>query len=222
MKSEVMIKSFQNGISLCLDDSAEFEDILEETAVKFGEARHFFKDARMALSIEGRELTTAQEKQLIETICSNSELSIICLVGKDAKRNQTYVKAVQQVNKRESDVDGQFYKGTLHKGQTLETEHSIIVIGDVEAGASVISKKDIIIIGSLHGDAYAGAGGSDTRFVVALDMSPDRLRIGDLTYIPSQKNKWLKSKAQPRAAYIKDGIVTAQPITKELLNQLPL
>lgn len=52
MKSEVMIKSFQNGICLCLNDSAEFEDILEEVAVKFREARHFFKDARMALSIE--------------------------------------------------------------------------------------------------------------------------------------------------------------------------
>lgn len=222
MKNAVIIKSFQNGISLCLTEDADFEEILEETAIKFSEVRHFFKDAKMALSIEGRDLTTAQEKQLLETICANSELNIICLVGKDTKRDQTYLKAIQQVNKRESSADGQFYRGTLHKDQVLETENSIIVIGDVESGASVISKKDIIVIGSLRGDAYAGGGGDNTRFVTALDMSPEKLRIGDLTYIHSQKTKWLKHKPQPQTAYIKEGIVVVEPITKELLNHLPV
>ena len=222
MKHAVVIKSFPNGISLYLDEMLEFDEILEEVAIKFREAEHFFKDAKMALSVEGRTLTVAEEKQLIETICTNSHLQIICLVGKDDKKNQTYVKAIQQVNKKEDAATGQICRGTLHKGQTLETERSIIVIGDVEAGASVISQKDIIVIGTLHGEAYAGGNGDNTRFVVALDMSPEKLRIGDLTYIHPQKNKWLKPKTQPKIAYIKDGMVVTEPITKELLNNLPL
>ena len=222
MKNAVIIKSFPNGISLYLDDTLDFDTLLEEVALKFHEADNFFKDAKMALSIEGRVLTATEEKLLIETITYNSHLKIICLVGKDDKRNQTYVKAISQISKKEDAAMGQLCRGTLHKGQILETEKSIIIIGDVEAGASVISQKDIIVIGSLYGEAYAGGNGSNTRFVVALDMSPEKLRIGDLTYIHPQKSKWIKSKAQPKIAYIKDGMVVTEPITKELLNHLPV
>lgn len=222
MKNAVVIKSFPNGISLYLDETMDFEKILEEVALKFHEAEHFFKDAKMALSVEGRLLNVSEEKLLIETICTNSRLQIICLVGKDDKKNQTYVKAIQQISKKEDAATGQICRGTLHKGQVLETERSIIVIGDVETGASVISQKDIIIIGGLYGEAYAGGNGSNTRFIVALDMSPEKLRIGDLTYIHPQKNKWLKSKSGAKIAYIKDGMVITEPITKELLNSLPV
>lgn len=228
MKNTVIIKSFQNGISLYLDETLPFDELLEEVAVKFREADHFFKDAKMALSVEGRQLTAPEEKQLVGTICGNSHLHIVCLVGKDGKTNQTYLKAVQQVNKKEDTAAGQICKGTLHKGQVLETENSIILIGDVETGAAVVSQKDIIIIGSLHGKAYAGGGGSPSRFVAALDMSPEKLRIGDFTYNPSPKSKmneliqWKRTKAQPMLAYIKEGMVVTEPITKELLNNLPV
>ncbi len=225
MKSTVIIKSFQNGISLYLDGSLAFEEILEEVALKFKEAAHFFKDARMALSVEGRTLATSEEKQLVEVICANSNLHIICLVGKDAKTNQTYVKAIQQTSRREEAENaaiGQICKGTLRKGQIFESENSIIILGDVEEGAAVVSQKDIIIIGSLRGEAYAGGNGSSSRFVAALAMSPEKLRIGDLTYIQKPKSIWRKRKAQPMIAYIKGGIVVAESITKELLNDLPV
>lgn len=223
MKSGVIIKSFQNGISLYLDEAPVFDEILEEVSMKFREADHFFKDAKMALSIEGRKLTAEEEKQLVTAICSNSHLHIICLIGKDEKTNQTYLKAVQQAAKKEEDVAaGQICRGTLHKGQILETENSIIIIGNVEAGASVISQKDIIIIGGLYGEAYAGGNGSQSRFIAALDMSPEKLRIGDLAYMQPPKSKWRKHKTQPMIAHICEGMVVTEPITKELLNNLPV
>ncbi|MBP5413948.1 MAG: hypothetical protein ILN61_01730 [Lachnospiraceae bacterium] len=48
------IKSFQNGIALHLDPNADFEDVLSDIETKFEESRKFFKNAKVALSIEDR------------------------------------------------------------------------------------------------------------------------------------------------------------------------
>ena len=82
---------------------------------------------------------------------------------------------------------GQFYKGTLKDGQTLETENSVIVLGDVYPGACIVSNKDIVILGGLYGQAYAGGSGDEGHFVVALEMSPEKLKIGDFKYKTSTR-----------------------------------
>lgn len=219
MNSSVVIKSFQNGISVLLDGDAPFSEILSEVEFKFRESAAFFGDAKMAISFEGRTLTEKEEKQLIKTISQASRLHIVCLVGKDEEKNQTFLKAIQQVDRREEN-DGQFYKGTLKKGQMLEVESGIVILGDVNPGARVVAKRDIIIVGGLYGEAYAGADGKENHFVTALEMSPEKLKIGDFKYHTKEKeSKWsIRPKVQPKIAYVKDGRVFVEPLTKELRN----
>ena len=80
------------------------------------------------------------------------------------------------------------------------------------------------MLGSLLGEAYAGAAGNNNHFVVALDMSPQKLRIGDLKYKASQRtSKWgLKPKTVPKIAYSYNGEVLVEPITKDLLENFTL
>lgn len=226
MKNPVIIKSFPNGLSLFLDEEMTFDKLLEEIAVKFKESAHFFKDAKMGLSFEGRKLTEEEERKIIDTITANSSLNIICVIGKDDETNQSYVRALKQLafHQQEMENAGQFYKGVLKDGQILETENSIIVLGDVYPGACIISNKDIIILGGLYGQAYAGGNGMEGHFVVALEMSPEKLKIGEFKYKTSEKqSKWsIKPKVQPKIAYVKDGRVMMETITKELLNDLPV
>ena len=54
MKNPVIIKSFQHGLSIWLDEEMPFSQLIEEIAFKFRESAHFFKDASMVLSFEGR------------------------------------------------------------------------------------------------------------------------------------------------------------------------
>ena len=100
----------------------------------------------------------------------------------------------------------------------------MIVLGDVYPGASIISNKDIVILGGLYGQAYAGGSGDEGHFVVALEMSPEKLKIGDFKYKTSEKqSKWsIRPKVHPKIAYVEDGRVIMEPITKELLNDLPV
>ena len=226
MKNPVIIKSFQNGLSIYLDEEMPFSQLLEEIAFKFKESAHFFKDASMVLSFEGRQLSELEERQIVNTITANSSLNVMCIMGKNEETNKNFVKALQKLSYHQQVMEnaGQFYKGTLKDGQVLETENSVIVLGDVYPGASIVSNKDIVILGGLFGQAYAGGDGSEGHFVVALEMSPEKLKIGDFKYKTSEKQgKWsIKPKIQPKIAYAVDGRVIIEPITKELLNDLPV
>ena len=226
MKNPVIIKSFPNGLSIYLDEEMPFDQLLKEIGLKFKESAHFFKNASMVLSFEGRKLSDQEERMIIHTITANSELNVMCIMGKNEETNKNYIKALQKLSYHQQVMEnaGQFNKGTLKDGQMLETENSIIVLGDVYPGACVISSKDIIILGGLYGQAYAGGNGEDGHFVVALEMSPEKLKIGDFKYKTSEKqSKWsIKPKIQPKIAYVEDGRVKLEPITKELLNDLPV
>lgn len=223
MTNAVIIKSFQNGLSVYLDETLEFQTLLEEVAYKFKESEHFFSGAKLALSLEGRSLSTEEERSIVDTIVKSSHLNIVCLVGKNEETNQLFLRAIQQTSKSDDAAnDGQFYRGTLKNGQMLETEKSIIVLGDVNPGASIISNKDIIILGGLYGEAYAGGCGEEGHFVVALEMSPEKLKIGDFKYKSTEKSKWsIRPKVQPKIAYVKNNRVITEPLTKELLNEFP-
>ena len=225
MKNSVKIKSFQHGISLHLPAEETMETILEMIAFKFKESTSFFKDAKMILSIEGRVLSDEEENAIIDTIESNSEIKILCLIGKDSETENHILKALEQYqnidfNNEEQNL-GQFYKGGLKNGQILETDSSIIILGDVNPGANVISKKDIIIIGGLYGNAYAGTDGEEGHYIIALDISPECLKIDKHRYEVRKKAKWpIKPKYQPKIAHVVNGAVTIEPISKEFTKNL--
>lgn len=226
MKQSVIIKSFPNGIVLHLSEADTFEGILQETAIRFRESRDFFKDAKMALSIKGRKLTEEEENTLLNIISENSDIHILCLVSDDEDTDRMFIKAISETDFSEDgngNSAGQFYKGTLKNGEVLETEYSIVILGDVYPGSAIISARDIIVLGGLYGEAYAGGNGSDGHYVAALEMSPEKLKIGDFKYHAKEKSKWgIKPKVQPKIAYVKNKKIVMDSLTKELLSDIPL
>jgi septum formation inhibitor MinC len=76
--------------------------------------------------------------------------------------------------------DGRIINSTLRSGQRIETEYTLLVLGDVNSGAEIVAGGDIIVLGTLRGVAHAGAfdenGGG--RVIFALNLQPSQLRIG--------------------------------------------
>ena len=225
MKNSVIIKSFQHGISLHLPDEGTMDDILDKVSSKFKDSAAFFKDAKMVLSIEGRMLSDEEEKAIVEAIETNSEIKILCLIGKDAETENQILKAFEQyqniANDKQDQNIGQFYKGSLKSGQVLETDSSIIILGDVNPGANVISKKDIIIIGGLYGNAYAGGSGEAGHYIIALDISAECMKVDNHQYTTAKKPKWpIRPKYQPQIAHVVNDVLVVEPISKDFTEKL--
>jgi septum site-determining protein MinC len=112
------------------------------------------------------------------------------------------------------------YRGSLRSGQVLRKTESIVVIGDVNPGAQVISGGDIMVWGRLRGNAHAGAEGNRRSVVAAIDFVPTQLRIANLTAIaPEQKKSrggglfFWKKEPERRAeiARVIDGRIVVEP-----------
>ncbi|MCI8529181.1 MAG: septum site-determining protein MinC [Lachnospiraceae bacterium] len=222
MKEAVIIKSFPNGIALRLNTDLPFEKLLDEIGFKFSEARNFFGSAALAVSIEGREVTDTEEIRILEAIRENSDLHIICLVKREDETDRNYVKAIESMEKKQlaEEENGQFFRGNLKNRDVLETDNSIIMLGDVYPGSAIISAKNIIILGGLYGEAYAGGNGRMGAFVAALEMKPERIKIGDFKYKPDSKQtkRIFQPKVLPKIAYVKNDRIILDTLTKDLLS----
>jgi septum site-determining protein MinC len=221
MNNSVIIKGNKYGIMVVLSPDVPFEELKLLIAEKFKESSKFFENAKMAISFEGRKLTNEEQKEVLDIIGENAEMHIVCVMENDPEIEETFRKTLDQKLMELSNNSGQFYKGILRSGASLEFETSVIIIGDVNHGARVVSKGNIIVLGSLKGNAFAGATGNTNSFVVALDMSPTQIRIADT--IARSPDKPVKEEIkEAKIAFLEDGNIYIEPLNKNILNDINL
>ena len=98
------------------------------------------------------------------------------------------------------------------------------MLGDVNPGAKIIAKGNIVVLGSLKGNAYAGAAGDETAFVAALDMDPVQIKIGDVIGRSADKGplsaiKNRKRTLEPQVAVVAEDAILIEPITRGLFKK---
>ena len=234
-KNSIVIKGNKYGIVVVMDSDTSFDEIKNQLEEKLKESARFFGNGTMAISFEGRNLDDEQQKELLNVISESSDLNIACIIDHDEKLTEIFKKSVEKIeniddNKEDDptpdstpvvDVDkntGKFFRGTLRSGQILESDTSIVVIGDVNPGASVSAGGNIIILGSLKGTVSAGMNGDEKAFIVALDMAPVQVRIGDTIARCPERQK--KAKPETKIACLNNGTIYIDPLSKDLLNVL--
>lgn len=114
---------------------------------------------------------------------------------------------------------------TFRSGQRYETEHSLIVIGDVNWGAEIVSGGDIFVLGTLRGVAHAGAfaqeESSNSKRIFALHLDPTQLRIGGVL-TRGLSGKGVKSSGRkecvPEIARVDNDTIIVEPYSSKSLN----
>lgn len=223
----VIIKSNKYGLIVILDADLAFPELKLEVAEKFQTSAKFFGNAQMAICFQGRKLSLDEELELVDAITKNCQIQVVSILDENEKTEAAMKQVLEKQEPKEDLMnlqDGRFYKGTLRSGQVLESETSIIILGDVNPGARVISKGNVIVLGTLKGNIFVGAAGNENAFVAALSMDPMQIRIGDIIARCSDSAPVKKKKTEdkPKIAYVEDGNIYIEPITKEVLNDINL
>ncbi len=221
MNNSVIIKGNKYGIIVVLNPDLPFEELKLVITEKFKESSKFFENAKMAISFEGRKLSNEEQREILNIIGENTEMHIVCVMDNDPDTEEQFKKTVEQKLMELSNNSGQFYKGILRSGASLEFETSVVIIGDVNHGARVVSKGNIIVLGSLKGNAFAGATGNTNSFVVALDMNPTQIRIADT--IARAPDKPVKTEVkEAKIAFLEEGNIYIEPLNKNILQDINL
>ena len=218
MRNAVVIKSSKAGMTVILDPELPFDELLDAIGKKFSESARFWGSVQMTLTLEGRDLTAAQEFAIVDTITKNSQIEVLCLLDTDAERIERCEKALNDKLMELNSQTGQFYRGTLKRGDCLESEASIVIIGNVDHGARVTAKGNVIVLVELKGTVTAGVSGNPQAVVMALDMAPLQIRIGDMSSRFNERNKRLGR--GPMIALAEDGAIVMRSLKKSFLNNM--
>lgn len=235
MSNDVVIKSNRYGVNLILNDQVSFPELLKSVGEKFKETEKFFGNSKMAVSFQGRALSPGEEQQLLNVIAQNCSLQIVCVMERGTALEEQMRQGVETVQQQEyaeipETAGSDFYRGNLRSGQVLESASNVTLVGDVNPGATIIAQGNVVILGSLRGNACAGAGGDAGCFIFALDMRPIQLQIGE--YIAKspdrerEKRRFLRKEKNTDMGYtsqialVREGNICIEPMTKGCLDRL--
>lgn len=142
----------------------------------------------------GDRLMDTRQLQAIATILDSAELPLHTI---QTQRRQTAVAAatmgynVEQM-RSQPDLLGDnqppqsplaeplYLKTTLRSGIEIRHPGTVIVMGDVNPGGSIVADGDILVWGNLRGVAHAGFRGDRESIIMALRIELSQLRIAEL------------------------------------------
>ncbi|RMF23411.1 MAG: septum site-determining protein MinC [Cyanobacteria bacterium J083] len=105
-------------------------------------------------------------------------------VGYAVQQQVSITPASQAANVAKEDASLQpplYLQTTIRSGVEVRHSGTVIVLGDLNPGGTIIAAKDIFIWGRLRGVAHAGSSGDRQARIMALEMQPGiQLRIADV------------------------------------------
>ena len=170
----VIIKGTKEGLTLHLDDSSSFENIIEDLREKLSSSYKFQKDDPiMSVNVHtgNRQFSQDEEKQIVSIIESSHKLVVDKIASNviqvdEAERimNETAIKSIV---------------GKVRSGQVLEVPGDLLLIGDVNPGGVIKADGNIFIVGNVRGCVHAGCKGNHEAIVAASVMTSAQISIAE-------------------------------------------
>ncbi|NNJ10825.1 septum site-determining protein MinC [Chloroflexales bacterium ZM16-3] len=217
MSDLISIKGGREGLRLRLDDTADWQVLIEALKQQITQNSGFFAGARLTLEIGDRAINDAQMSTLLDLI-QHHGVQIEAL-GATARESRSAARASGVVARplpryaeptgpvQASESDGMLVTRTVRSGQVLRHHGHITLIGDVNPGGELIAGGSVVVWGRLRGLVHAGALGNVEAVVCALELRPTQLRIAEqITRAPEGAGK-----LGPETARIEDGQIVVEP-----------
>lgn len=176
MNNFVSINLKKNQIIIKIAEDAEHRKIMGTLIKKLPELKKLYKDDKTPIRIIGKVLKNREIDEIQELIKEHIDVDIEFDMPKTLG-----LFSITRTFKQEIAVsETKFHKGSLRSGQRLETEGSIVIIGDVNSGAEVIASDNIVVLGNLRGLAHAGAKGNKNAIIAAGNLEAVQIRISNV------------------------------------------
>lgn len=221
-KHQVLFKSEQGRLLLLLPDapiqsftSVEWEELCQQLKYRLSSEDRFFQPNTTVHLIARDRLLDSRQLQEIDELLQTAQLRMRRIY---TQRRQTAVAAatagfsIEQQVKLEHLNDSQdqgkaletplYLQMTVRSGTEIRHPGSIIVLGDINPGGSLIAAGDIFVWGRLRGVVHAGSEGNEACRIMALHMQPTQLRIAEHVARAPEKPPTLY---QPEVAYVSKG-----------------
>ena len=176
MKNCVSINLKKNEILIKLNDDSSQLEIIECLKRKLPELRKLYKDEKTPITVTGKILKNKEIDEIQELIKSKIDVEI----DFDMPKSLGLSSIKKAFDKKIASSETEFHRGSLRSGQKLESEGSLVILGDVNSGAEVMASDNIVVLGALRGLAHAGAKGNKQAIIVAGLVDTVQIRIANI------------------------------------------
>lgn len=233
----IQIKGERDGLVLALDalyaEAASPDETIAALQTYLDQHGAFFRGGHVILETGEQAFDREFLQRVIETLQAHA-LQTIALRGHHPETRAaahalglelpfvpTYAPDHMSAEPEEG-VPALLIRRTLRSGQRVAYDGSVVVWGDVNAGAEIVAGGDVFVWGTLRGVVHAGAFGDETAVVAALRLEPTQLRIGGLiARAPDEQQPrsrwrfWRRQRPQPELARAVDGVIVVEAVQLE-------
>lgn len=222
MAEACIIKSTKHGLSLVLDRNISFEDLVLAVCHKFADSKDFFGDAKLFLTVEGRDLTGEQLAVIVEAIELNSNITINLIEQHDELYDARMAGRIDRFYFDEFYQNAKIITGSIGRDEEVISEGSILILGDVKKGGLVRACGNVIVMGAVKGEVYAGIKGERAAYIVANSFESDYISIADISeeVITVEGGLFRRNTKDPYAVVLWEGELVVEPLTKGIVKQM--
>lgn len=175
MKNCVTIQLKKDEIWIKIDEYAEEKQIVDCLKKKLVDLKKLYKNEKTPIKVVGKVLKNKEIEEIQKIIKNEIKVEVDFESPKILGLHGIKKAFSRQIESSET----KFNRGSLRCGQRIEFEGSIVILGDVNAGAEVIASENIVILGALRGLAHAGAKGNKEAIIAANMIDCPQIRISN-------------------------------------------
>ena len=175
MRNCITVQLKKDEIWIKIKEDAEEKEIIECLKKKISDLERLYKEEKTPIKVKGKLLKNTEIEKIEKIIKGKIDVNVEFDSPKTLGLHGIKKSFSQEIKNSETT----FHKGSLRSGQKIEFDGSLVVIGDVNAGAEVIAAENIVILGKLYGLAHAGAKGNTKAIIAANKIECPQIRIAD-------------------------------------------
>lgn len=163
MRNSVSINLRKDEIIIKLSEDVEQREIVGRLKKKLPDLKKLYQNEKTPIRVVGKVLKNKEIDEIQDLIKSTIDVEI----NFDMPKTLGLYSIRRTYDREIATSETKFHRGSLRSGQKLETEGSLVILGDVNSGAEVIASDNIVVLGALRGLAHAGAKGNKQAIVAA-------------------------------------------------------
>ena len=188
--SIVALRAYRDGLHLIIRPHLSIEDVEEAIQREITRMNQPLIGASVQIDLKCPTLKEEEMAYLTSKLQETYNLTVRSIEALDeqvpppiaaAPTTHAIAQTTDTSNNRDSEPS-KIIPYTIRSGQTENfPQGSLIIYGDVNSGAEVRAGGDIVVLGALRGNAHAGINGRLSAVVIAMDLVPVQLQIGNFT-----------------------------------------
>ena len=186
--SIVALRAYRDGLHLIIRPHLSIEEVEKAIRQEMSRMNQPLMGASVQIDLKCPTLKEEEMSYLKSKLQETYNLTVRSIEAVDEQAPPPIAAAptthaIQQRTDTQNSRDNEPSKiipYTIRSGQTEEfPQGSLIVYGDVNSGGEVKAGGDIVVLGALRGNAHAGINGRLSAVIIAMDLVPVQLQIGN-------------------------------------------